>query len=76
MSLYIVFSLILDMVDLPNFSFELFDHPIGVSFGVILIGADSIGDIVLVVSDEPHTVLCFEFVAFIGPCSEGLDLEG
>jgi hypothetical protein len=29
------------------------------SFGVVLLSADSIRDIVLIVSDEPHTVLCF-----------------
>ena len=75
MCLYVLFSLVFDVVDLRYFFFQLLQQSISVTFRIVFISAQSIADIVLVVSDEPDSVLSFQFVSFVGLGSESFDFH-
>ena len=76
MGLYVLFSLVLDVVYLGYFIFQFLQQSKGVAFGIVLVSAQCVTDIVLVVSDEPDSILSLQFVSFVGLGSESLDFHG
>ena len=64
------------MVYLLHFLPQLLDQPVGVSFGIIFPRAHRIGDVMLVVSDKPHSIASSEFFPFVDFGSEGFDFGG
>ena len=53
------------MCNLCNVLLYLVDESIGVPLGVVLLGADSVCDVVLVVLDKPHSVVGLELLALL-----------
>lgn len=61
------------MGDLPNVFLYLVDEPERMSLRVLLSRADSVGDIVLIVLNEPNSVVSLEFLPFFVLESERFD---
>ncbi len=75
-SLDVFLCLVLAMTEFGYFVLQLLDHPERQSFRVLLTRAQSIADVVVVVSDIPHSVGCFQFVPFVSSGLEGSGFLG
>ena len=68
------------MTDLFDLVFELFDEPKGVSLGILFLGTHCVGHVIVVMSHEPHPIMCPQLVSLIRIRSESLyllrDLNG
>ena len=75
MGFNVLLRLILNMVDLTNLLLQFIQQPERVSFWILFIGAQSVRNIVLIMSNKPNSVLSLEFISLISSGFKSFDFH-